>query len=215
MEEQTKKIKEHNIDEKTTETFRKELKDINDKLNKIDIDEFTFDDWYSKGTNEYYNGDKNKAIKYFEKSIRLETNDTNLSKAFFFMGYIYKDELKDNENAIKYYKMAIEKEHVGAMYNLALLYEEELKDNENVIKYYKMAIEKEDARAMNNLALLYQQELKENENAIKYYKMSIEKEHVDAMYNLALLYEQELKDNENAEKYYKMYEEYKNAEENE
>lgn len=37
---------------------------------------------------------------------------------------IYYDEKKDDENAVKYYKMAIDKGDTDAMYNLGLYYDE-------------------------------------------------------------------------------------------
>jgi TPR repeat protein len=114
--------------------------------------------------------------------------------------YSYQNEMQQAE---KYYKMAVEKGHTGAMVNLANLYAIE-KDFDQAEKYYKMAIEKGDFHAMDNLALLYKKEKKDFGQAEKYYKMSAEKGDASAMFNLALLYETERKDFGQAEKYYKM-----------
>jgi TPR repeat protein len=176
---------------------------VDEKIEKRNKGNSTFEDWQSKALKEYSNGKKEKSIEYFNKAIVEKSSNETISNALFIMALI-SNELKDNEKVIKYYKMAIEKDNVDSMYNLASLYKNELKDNEKAIKYYKMAIEKEHVGAMNNLALLYHNELKDNDQAIKYYKMAIEKEHVEAMNNLALLYNTELKDNNQAIKYYKM-----------
>ncbi len=119
----------------------------------------------------------------------------------FHTALVYK-RLKDFNNAIKYYLLAIEKGDDNAIYNLALLYHTELKDFDNTIKYYLLAIDKNYVDAMNNLALLYETEFKDLDNAIKYYLLAIDKNYDNAMNNLALLYETEFKDFDNAIKYY-------------
>jgi TPR repeat protein len=106
--------------------------------------------------------------------------------------------------AEKYCLMAIDKDHAGAMNNLAILYENEFKDFVKAEKYYLMAIDKEDVEAMYNLAFLYQTEFKDFAKAETYYLIAIDKGHADAMFNLALLYKTEFKDFAKAEKYYLM-----------
>jgi TPR repeat protein len=73
----------------------------------------------------------------------------------FILGDIYREYKKDFGEAIKYYLMAVEKGHVGAMNNLALLYENQFQDYESAEKYYLMAVEKEHAKAINNLTVMY------------------------------------------------------------
>uniref|UniRef100_A0A6C0H6C5 RING-type domain-containing protein n=1 Tax=viral metagenome TaxID=1070528 RepID=A0A6C0H6C5_9ZZZZ len=152
--------------------------------------------------------DKNK---YDEKIILLifnsselkeEDYDLNDSNVLNIIGIYYRHVKKDNENAKKYYLIAIEKENEDAMYNIGYLYDKE-KDYENAKKYYLMAIVKGNTSALNNLGNLYYDK-KDYENAKKYYLIAIEKGNDSAMNNLGLLYYKVEKDYENAKKYYLM-----------
>jgi TPR repeat protein len=94
---------------------------------------------------------------------------------------------KNIDRAIKYYKMAIAKGSIDAMYNLGLLYRNQ-EEYDKAIEYYKMAIkEGNHVVAMNNLGLLYDNQGEYNK-AIKYYEMAIAKGNVDVMCNLGVLY---------------------------
>ncbi len=111
---------------------------------------------------------------------------------------------QDFKKAEKYYLMAIEKRHIGAMNNLAILYNNEYRNFPKAEKYYLIAIANQNPRAMFNLAWLYQNEYRDFKKAEEYYLMAIENQNVDAMYNLAWLYKNEYKDFKKAEKYYSM-----------
>jgi tetratricopeptide (TPR) repeat protein len=138
LQEQHDKLKEHNIDEKIDGSYKVLLEKVEEKIEHKEQIDFTYDDWNSKATHEYYNGSKEEAIKYFINAIELESSDFDKAKSLYTLGVI-SNELNDNENAIKYYKLAIEKEHIGAMNNLANLYKDELNDNENAGRYFRMA----------------------------------------------------------------------------
>jgi len=141
---------------------------------------------------------------------------TPLTDAVTYLGLMYetgKGVEQDYEEAIKYYKMAIEKGNGKAMNNLGRIYyngDYAEQNYEEAIKYYKMAIEKGEEHAMNNLGIMYEHGhgVEQNyEEAIKYYKMAIEKGPGDAMHNLGMLYEygHGVEQNyEEAIKYYKM-----------
>ena len=103
--------------------------------------------------------------------------------------------------AVEYYKLAIAKGDVKAIFNLALCYEREGKENE-AKKYYKKAIDKGDVNAIFNLAMLYEhkEQVKEAE---EYFKLAIGKGDVNAINNLAVLYDKGGKGKE-AEEYYKL-----------
>ncbi len=120
------------------------------------------------------------------------------------LGVLYDKGLKDHERAEKYYLMAVENGHAGAMFNLGVFFDEDLKDYEKAKKYYLMAIKKGHADAMYNLGFLYDQMPNDVGKAEKFYLMAAEKGHADAMCNLGFLYQYELKDIEKAEKYYMM-----------
>ena len=130
-----------------------------------------------------------QSLKIYLYNIKVLNN-----KVLFY----YANLTKNKDEAIKYYKMAIEKGNVDAMNNYAILIENENKDEAS--KYYKMAIEKQYVRSMYNYAILIQNENKDE--AIKYYKMAIEKGDIGSMNNYAILIENENKDE--AIKYYKM-----------
>jgi len=111
-------------------------------------------------------------------------------------------EKKDLEKAERYLQKAVEKDHAGAMYNLAVLYQTEFKDYKKAEKYYLKAVENNHADAMNNLAVLYETENKDYKKAEGYFLKAVENNHADAMNNLAVLYEKEFKDYKKAERYY-------------
>ena len=92
------------------------------------------------------------------------------------------------KKAEKYFLKAVDKDHAGAMYNLAVLYETEFKDIKKAEKYYLKAVDKDHADAMYNLAVLYKTEFKDIKKAEKYYLKAVDKDHADAMNNLAWLY---------------------------
>ncbi len=138
-------------------------------------------------------GNYNKAIT----CIHEIENEADGIK-FGLLGICYA-ELKDYHNARKNFLLAIEKGHVGTVFNLALLYDNQEK-HKDAEKYYLLAIEKGDVNALFNLALLYSIQEK-YEDAEKYYLFAIEKGDVGALFNLALLYDNQEK-YEYAEKYY-------------
>ncbi|MEZ5041914.1 MAG: tetratricopeptide repeat protein [Saprospiraceae bacterium] len=137
--------------------------------------------------------------KKYEEALShfLQMKEKDAAALAYCYYYLGKTHLAEN-----YWKMAIEKGHVGALNNLALLYKNEYKDFEKARDYYLQAIEKGDVAALNNLALLYEEEYKDPEKARDYYLQAIEKGHVAALNNLALLYKNEYKDPEKARDYY-------------
>uniref|UniRef100_A0A6C0H5C5 RING-type domain-containing protein n=1 Tax=viral metagenome TaxID=1070528 RepID=A0A6C0H5C5_9ZZZZ len=148
-----------------------------------------------------------KIILSIFNSLELKEEDYNLndSNILVFIGIYYRHVKKDNENAKKYYLMAIEKGNAYGMNNLGYLYYDMEKDYENAKKYYLMAVEKGNDCAMYNLGYLYYNIEKDYENAKKYYLMAVEKgDDHDAMYNLGCLYYDIKKDYNNAKKYWLM-----------
>ena len=95
-------------------------------------------------------------------------------------------ELGRNNESEKYYRLAIKKGQVAAMYNLAVFYANQSK-NTDAEKYYLLAIEKGHVDALNNLAALYYNQAN-YADAEKYYLLAIEKGSVDALNNLAVLF---------------------------
>ena len=126
---------------------------------------------YMSFTSEYQN---EKSYEFIRKKYEEEPeNHVNLN----LMGIVNKF-IGNIDEAIKYYKMAIDKGNTYAIGNLAYVYhkEQEKKDLNEAIKYYKMAIDKGLPDSMNNLGVLYHYELAKQDfdEAIKYYKMAFD-----------------------------------------
>jgi TPR repeat protein len=113
------------------------------------------------------------------------------------------NDLKKTKEAERYYLQAIEKGHIGALYNLARMYQEQGRRIE-AESYYLQAIEKGIVSALNNLAALYAEQGKSAE-AESYYLQSIEKGGVRALHNLAVLYYQAQKNPKAALEYTRQY----------
>ncbi|MCI5166279.1 MAG: sel1 repeat family protein [Candidatus Electrothrix sp. GM3_4] len=133
--------------------------------------------------------------KKYQVSIRhlKQITSHNLGNIDHVIGLNY-SEMKQFDNALKYYLRAIEKGSVDATFNLGLLYGSELKNFDKAVTYYQMAVDMGDAHAMFNLANLYADELKNNDKAIICYQMAIDKGITHAIFNLGLLYQDEMKD---------------------
>lgn len=85
---------------------------------------------------------------------------------------IYYDNEKNKETAIKYYKLAVDRESISAMFNLGQYYFEH-DEIENMFKYYLMGIKLKDVDCMFELSLYYQK-INDVENMKKYYIMALD-----------------------------------------
>ena len=97
--------------------------------------------------NKFITLEVNAIINLYETG-QLLNNSQNGNNEFNIGKYNYI--IKNNEEAKKYYLMAIEKGNSKAMYNMGLL----LHNNnqlEEAKKYYLMAIEKDNSKAMYNI----------------------------------------------------------------
>lgn len=139
--------------------------------------------------------------QYEQMLIKLDEIENEADGLKFCAKAICLSKLGKNNDAEKYYLLAIEKENIDALNNMAVLYENQGK-YADAEKYYLRAIEKESVRALNNLALLYAKQGKYTE-AEKHYLLAIEKENVAALNNLAVLYSNQKK-YVDAEKYYQL-----------
>jgi TPR repeat protein len=84
--------------------------------------------------------------------------------------------------------MAVERESVNAMFNLALFYYENDKNLELAEKYYLMAIEKGDTDAMSNLAYLYHSIGKNTDKIEEYLRLSHSSGNLRGTLNLVVFY---------------------------
>jgi TPR repeat protein/nucleoside-triphosphatase THEP1 len=132
------------------------------------------------------------------KQDYLEVVKKTTAEAAFQLGNLYAKALKDPEKAEKYYVLASETGHVGAMLHFGFFYHYTVKDYEQAIKYYTMAVENgEEHYAAVNLGVLYQNALRDYKNAETYYLLAVKKGDAGAMNGLAWLYfEQKIKKQE-------------------
>ena len=182
---------QHELLDETKKALRKFDSNIDKKIYTSDIELF------EKANTQYEKKEYQQSIMYLEK-IQNKDNET-----YHNIGFIYDYYLKNYTLAIKYYKLAIDKNNIDSMNNLGVIYQEEIVNLDLAIKYYKMAIKNGQIDAMNNLAGLYHKEIKNDTLAIQHYEMAIEHNNIESMKNLALLYSSQEK-YELSIKYYKM-----------
>jgi len=146
--------------------------------------------WYDIHNNHY------KTIKYLKQVIKY-----NDKRAMNWLGCVYYVK-KDYENAINYYKMAIQYKNYVACYSLANYYKNIEHNIEKMLYYYKLGTKNKYVRK-KCLCILsqYYASIKQYKNAINYLLM-IDCDKV-IIYKLGKLY-YKLKDYENAIKYFTM-----------
>lgn len=114
--------------------------------------------------------------KYFLQS-------TTDGQAMVLFGHYYRD-IKDYDNAIKYYSLAAELKYDVAAFHLACVYKK-IGDIDNAIKHCQ--------RNINNIYCLlelanYYRSIKDETNMIKYYQMGIDMKSGTAANNLGRYY---------------------------
>ena len=131
----------------------------------------------------------------------ITNKNTEDSKILCLLGCLYENGLGVEfsttcEEAVKYYKMAIDKGNVNAMYYLGYMHSQmDTYDFKNdyyeAVRYLKMAIENGHNEAMAHLGWMYEVGegvIKNIKKAIKYYKMAVENGTIDAMNKLGKMY---------------------------
>ena len=135
-------------------------------------------------------------------SLVLDINKYDITNGYilFFIGEYYEFKNINCNEMIKYYLMAIDKDNINAMNNLAMYYES-IHDYDNTVKYYLMAIDKGCSSAMNNLGHYYFYDAyHDDDEMLKYFLMAIEYGNKTAMKNLGHYYSL-ISDFDNAKKY--------------
>jgi len=107
--------------------------------------------YYIQGLREDKKNNFNKAVELYLKSI--ENKESCMYKAAYNLALTYEDNLNDSKNAIKYYELACDGNHVLAHRNLALLYDDMNYDYDTCVKAYKKAIIIGDFTSLYNIAL--------------------------------------------------------------
>ncbi|RXJ93354.1 hypothetical protein CRV00_11265 [Malaciobacter molluscorum] len=114
--------------------------------------------------------DYKKAIEWYLYSDSIKTNTQNLVN----MGITFKD-IKDYDNAIKYYKKAYENNSNEAANGLGFLFETILHEYKKAEVWYKKGIERGELGAVKNIGLLYHENLKDDLKASANYITLIDK----------------------------------------
>lgn len=122
-----------------------------------------------------FNNDRKNALKYAKNSLNLYDDTTYKSDAARMIGQIY-SELKDNQNALKYYEMA-DKIDPKNYYNIKLMLYAHIEDNspkllETTKYFYDLA--PENPTIYNDLEEVYTEYKKENQ-LIEFYNSLLSK----------------------------------------
>ena len=143
--------------------------------------------------------DYKNAIKYYLLSVNKKN-----PLAMFYLG-LYYEENKDYVQAIKYYEMGAELDHLESLEKLIKHYENVEKNKEKVIEYnHKILIakNKDDKISLYNIAVNFEHIEKNIDHALIYYKIAAEQGDINSICRLANYYTNEKK-YDNAVTYYK------------
>lgn len=154
--------------------------------------------WYYKNIV----GDVEQAVKYFLLAIGKDCHIQSRA-SLLHLGIYYKKVMKNNNMAVYFCKMAIDKGYVPAMKIIAMWYEKNM-DDERTIFNYRLAISEGCVKSMYKLGCYYGNVLKNYEQSVHYYKMAVQLGCEKSMNNLGLYYENVIKDCKQAVYYYKM-----------
>ncbi|WP_373032839.1 tetratricopeptide repeat protein [Sulfurovum sp.] len=108
------------------------------------------------------------------EAIYQECIDNGYGNCASGMGLLYKNQLKEYDQAIAYYKLGNKMGDAIATYNLGVLYGETLQDQANEIVWYLKAVEMGDANAAFNMGHIYEFDDVDYPKAIQWYRKAIE-----------------------------------------
>ncbi len=120
---------------------------------------------YNEGTKEYRRGDNKHAIQYYMEALRYQPNSSRILER---IGRAYSN-LKDDANAAKYLKMALDADpdYEPALRSLALYYR--TSNGQEAIRLLKQIIEKNHSayESLDFLGLCYRDQLQRGQQLIK------------------------------------------------
>ncbi len=147
---------------------------------------------------------------------KAESGDAS---AQFGLGLMYDNGYevsKDDQEAVKWYRMAAEQGHALAQFNLGFMYGV-AEDYQDAVKWFLKAAEQGDASAQLNLGLMYEfgkGVAEDDQEAVKWYRKAAEQGDARAQCNLGLMYangEGVAEDDQEAVKWYRKSAEQGNA----
>ena len=112
---------------------------------------------FQKGADAYLKGDYATALREWDPLANQGD-----AQAQFQLGWMYsKGEgvSEDDQEAVKWYRLAAEQRHAHAQYNLGLMYDSGWgvpKDDKEAVKWFRRAAEMGFAEAQHNLGVMYQ-----------------------------------------------------------
>jgi len=168
--------------EKRTSIFK-------DLKKNIHLIKYIFNINYILGFFFYRIKNNEKAIKYFEKSIKYSPNNLLSSN---YLGNVYKTK-KEYDKALEYYQKAIDvdSKYVYAYSNIGNVYKTK-KEYDKALEYYQKAIDVDSkyVHAYNNIGIVYETK-KEYDKALEYYQKAIDvdSKYVYAYSNIGDVYE--------------------------
>ena len=141
-------------------------------------------------------------LNSYPKALEWEKTANINADSAYNLALIYHTRIKDNEKAIKFYKVSYKlQKSDDVANNLGALYEKTGK-YDKAITWYKKASDNNHSKSMINLALLYKK-LHQYDDAVFYYKKAYEMGNIGGANGLGYLYETSLKDSKNAKLWYK------------
>ena len=123
--------------------------------------------------------------------------------AAFQLALFYEMDLKDNEQAIKWYEQSYKYGSERAAYNLGLLYEKKEHNYKNAIHWYTKAYNNNDEKSALALGILYRKKMTDYKTAKAWYKLAYEQGNMGAANGLGNMYEHDLKNIERGLEWYK------------
>lgn len=151
--------------------------------------------------------------RYYRNQYEQNQKNTSAGSAEFGAAMRYQKgdgTAKSTKKAVKFLKLAAEKNHILAQYNLGLIYQQdsEYKDNKEAVKWFKKAAVNGYDYAQDTLGWMHQYGngvKKDSKEAVKWYKKAAKQNHVEAQYSLGCMYfegEGVLKDFKEAAKWF-------------
>ena len=148
-------------------------------------------------------------------SLRTDAEQGD-ADAQFNLGVMYdsgRGVLKDQAEAVRWYRLAAEQGHADAQFNLGAMYANGVgvpRDDAEAVRWYRLSADQGNADAQFNLGVSYSNGegvLKDDAEAVRWYRLSADQGNADAQYNLGLRYangEGVLKDDAEAVRWYRL-----------
>ena len=145
---------------------------------------------YEKDQTNKFSGNLIKALEFAAGTMLDPKAMTGLAWCYSYGNGV---EQSDNE-AVKWYRQAADKDVAGAMFNLGVCYKNGRgvgQSDDEAVTWYRKAAEKDDTRAMTNLGVCYENGRgveQSDEEAVTWFRQAADKDDARAMTNLGLLY---------------------------